>query len=66
MLCVGFRSFQTSDGLYINLQNTQLKGSALLASLLKLWVENEIMVPFTFSSDNFLFGHGGKKKVFWS
>lgn len=62
MLCVGSCSFQTSDDLRINLQSTRPKGSALLASLLKLWVENEIMEPFTFFWQLFLFFGQGKKR----
>lgn len=37
----------------MNLQSTQLKGSALLACLLKSWRENKIMEHFT---SNLFFG----------
>lgn len=48
MLCVDFYQLQASHGLHINLQSTQLKGSALLVCLFKLWRENEITEQFTF------------------
>lgn len=45
-LCVDSYQLQTSHGLHINLQSTQLKGSVLLVCLFKVWGENEIVELF--------------------
>lgn len=47
MTCVDSYQLQTSHGLHINLQSTQLKGSALLVCLFEIWRENGIMELFT-------------------